>query len=155
MFKEKSISRFDNLFILITALIVWYSYAVLVGPVNIKNNKYVDIVSLTISSSAVLYVISFLSKKIKGVLASFLSAIGKDSFYIMGLHIIAYKPCTLLLNVLGYDLNIAQTQALSPDIFTFFIYTIGGVVLPLVFIYSIRVISRVPKSLINGIDKKI
>lgn len=140
------ISGFNNTFYFVLSLIVVYSFAVLVGPVNLKVNRYSDIILLTISSTAALYVISFISKRIKGLLSKVLAAIGKDSFYIMGLHIIAFKPCTLLLNVLGYDLNVAQTHAISPDIMSYLIYSIGGIVLPLVLIYTIRLTGTTVKN---------
>lgn len=134
---------FDNKFLFVLSLMIVYIFAIFHGSVQLNQNKFDNIVSLTISSVAALYAIAYISKKCKGRIAHLLSIIGRDSFYIMGLHLIAFKPCVLLLNLCGYKLNLAELLAPAPDIFCFILFVLGGTLLPLGFIYLFRSIKTV------------
>lgn len=129
---------FDNKFLLVISLIVFYSSAVLTGDVHLNRNEYRDIVSLTISSLSALYIIAFISKKCRGRLLSILSIIGRDSFYIMGLHFIAFKLGSIILNQFGSNKNLAVLNPNCNNMVEFIYYTICGVGFSLLAIFLFR-----------------
>jgi len=127
---------------LISAAVV-YACAVLGGPVSIAANRYDNIVSLTLSSLAALYVVAYLSHRISvsrllSPLGGILSEVGRDSFSIMALHLMAFKPCTILLNGWGQNLPLGQLTAPAHNAVTYLLYLIAGIVLPMAFIRLFR-----------------
>lgn len=121
---------FDNRFVFILCAIGLYSIAVLRSLVHMDGNE-TEIISLTISSVFALYVFSYIAKKCRGMLGMVLSFIGRESFYIMAFHFIAFKICSLLLNMIGYSMNIAQLSATSSNLFILIFYLVGGVFIPI------------------------
>ena len=117
---------------------VFYSYAVLHGGIHLNQNDFGDIGTLTLSACAALYVVAFIAKSVKGFAVRLLAWIGRDSFYIMALHFLAFKICSLILNMFGEDFNPALLEAPAYNAFLYFYYAIGGVFLPLLFIYLWR-----------------
>ena len=90
--------KFDNGFVAIISGLVAYHAATILGGANLAANEYSDMVTLTIVSCACLYVICYISKMIEATKAGLLMArIGKDSFYVMGLHFIGFKVFSLIL----------------------------------------------------------
>lgn len=127
---------------LISAAVV-YACAVLGGPVSIAANRYDNIVSLTLSSLAALYVVAYLSHRISvsrllSPLGGILSEVGRDSFSIMALHLMAFKPCTILLNGWGQNLPLGQLTAPAHNAVTYLLYLIAGIILPMAFIRLFR-----------------
>lgn len=105
------------------------------------SNQFSDVIELTVASSACLYVVCYLSKKIEkvGWLTSLLSAIGRDSFYVMGLHFFGFKIATLLFNVMGANLPLAKlVPSVGNNIGLFVVYVLFGVGIPVFLINSIR-----------------
>lgn len=126
--------KFDCWFMLAMSVMTFYSFAVLRGAVRLNHNVFDDVVSLTASTLSALYIVAFLSKKCKGWLAGMMAMIGRDSFYIMGLHFFVFKICSLLLNLLiGTQQNVAVLNPEVTNIFLYVYYAIGGVFIPLVF----------------------
>lgn len=126
------------------ALVAWHS-ATLRGGVNLVANDYSDVIVLTITSCACLYVVCYLSKKVERFnwIKKILSTVGKDSLYIMGFHFIGFKFATVLLNVCDYDANLADLiPNVGNNIFVFVIYTTSGVLIPVATIESYRIIKN-------------
>ncbi len=68
-----------------------------------------------------------------------LSLCGKDSFYIMGLHFVGFKLCTMLLNWLGGDKNLAVLQPQAENsILLLLCYLTFGILFPLAFMWLFR-----------------
>ena len=131
--------RFDNRFALIMSVIAFYSFAVLRGSVRLNHNAFDDLVSLTVSTLSALYIVAFWSKKCKGLFAKVMAVVGKDSFYIMGLHFLAFKICSLLLNeVAGTKQDVAVLNPQPPNMLYYVYYAVGGVFLPIVFMWGWR-----------------
>lgn len=134
--------KFDNPYLAMIALLIVYESSLLIGPVGLNRNKYADVLQLTVGSTAALYIICFLSKKIERYrIGKVLELCGKESFYIMGLHIVGFKLCTMFLMALGVvdgGLENVMTPKLGSDIILLIIYTLCGLFFPVGFIYIFR-----------------
>ncbi len=129
---------FENKYVFLMSIMVFYSYAVLHGEIHLNHNDFGDIGTLTLSACAALYIVAFVSKKLSGGVAKVLAWIGRDSFYIMALHFIAFKVLSLIINVFGISANPALLEAPASNLLLYFYYFIGGVFLPLLFIHLWR-----------------
>lgn len=110
------------------------------GSVALNTNKYDDVVMLTMSSLSFLYIICFFSKKVQDTYAGrVLSAVGKDSFYIMGLQFIGFKMGSIILISVGCDVALSSLRAPAGENFLLFVfYLFIGVFVPIVIIKTIR-----------------
>ena len=138
---QKQHISFDNGWIaLISGILAWHSGVMQGRGVGLAANEYQDVVTLTITSCACLYVICYLSKKIEhNIIGTVLRLVGKESFYIMGLHFLAFKALTGLLILCGYDRPIAELcPTVGGNIALFFLYFVCGVSLPVIFIVLFR-----------------
>ena len=138
MLNQKMKISFRNKFVFVLCIMIFYSYAVLHGGIHLNLNDFSDIGTLTLSSCSALYIIAFVSKKIEGKFNKILAWIGRDSFYIMALHFIAFKLCSIILNLWGSNFNPALLEAPAINLYLYFYFAIGGITLPLTFIYLWR-----------------
>lgn len=145
MVAQKLKLNFNNKYVAIGSLLLAWHSATMLGGVSLNSNSYTDVVSLTIASLACLYVICYFSKKMERTIGGrILSFIGTESFYIMGLHFIAFKIMALMLGQIGIEQNPAVLMPQTgTSILLLFIYLIGGVMLPLLFIYLLRLLKRI------------
>ena len=136
--------KFDNWFVLAVSIMSFYSFALLRGDVHLNRNEFDDALSLTISSFSALYIVCFISKKTKGWLAKGMAIIGKDSFYIMGLHFLTFKLGSCMLNaVFTEKLNPAELMAPAYNFLLYVYFVIIGVFGPLVLIWLWRMLMGV------------
>lgn len=140
MLFQKLHLKFDNGFVAVISGLVAYHAAIVLGGVNLAANEYSDVVTLTIVSCACLYVICYVSKMIEASKAGLLMAqIGKDSFYVMGLHFIGFKVFSLILITFGCNRALAELcPSVDSNIFMLFGYLIFGVGFPLLFMFLFR-----------------
>ncbi len=131
---------FTNPYICCLSAMILYHSATLWGGVSLNGNNYRDTMILTTTSVSAMYVICFFSKKLEGRWAgAFLSQCGKDSFYIMGLHFIGFKVCTLFLNGLGFNEKLsALTAPAGNSIGLLLAYLTFGMLFPLAFMWAFR-----------------
>lgn len=103
---------------------------------------------LTLSTSAALYFICYLSKKITtNMVGSFLARYGKESLHIMALHLVGFKIGIEVLNLLGADIEIANhIPKLSHRIDYIIILFLTGVLFPMAFIATFREIKSFVKT---------
>lgn len=136
--------KFDNNFAAVFCGLVVYHIATMQGGIVLNSNEYTDVLSLTISAVAALYVIAYLSKKIEnGAVGKALAWCGKESFYIMALHFVGFKLCTLLLSVFGVNLQLSSLLApADQNIWFTLLYLCFGVMFPLIFIVGFRWVKR-------------
>ena len=109
-------------------------------------NDFGDVIVLTVSTVACLYVVCFLSKMIEStrLLSKALAYIGMNSFYIMGLHFFGFKMATLALNVFGGNYSLANlVPPVGANFALFILYAICGVGFPLTVIFIIRLLKRI------------
>ena len=132
--------KFNNNLIAVFCGLIVYHMATTQSGIVLNINKYTDVLSLTISSVSALYVIAYLSKKIEnGAIGKALAWCGKESFYIMALHFVGFKLCTLILGVLGLKLQLSSLLAPADEnIGLTLLYLCFGVIFPLVFIVGFR-----------------
>lgn len=132
--------KFDNNWVAIFCGLVVYHIAAVEGGTMLNSNKYTDVLSLTASSVSALYVIAYLSKKIEnGAFGKALAWCGKESFYIMALHFVGFKLCTLMLGAVGFNLQLSSLLAPAREnVGLTVLYLFFGLVFPLVFIVGFR-----------------
>ncbi|MBR4326647.1 MAG: hypothetical protein IKP73_14095 [Bacteroidales bacterium] len=139
LLRKKWNIQFDNTFCFIVSLIAFYSFAVLRGDVSLNGNNYDDLLSLTLSTTSALYVVCFLAKKLRGVFANIIATVGRDSFWIMGLHLLAFKILAVILNLFGAEQNLAVLcPECKTNVLLLAYYLIGGVGLPIIIIFLFR-----------------
>ena len=142
---------FGSWFVLGISIICFYSFAVLRGDVHLNRNDFDDIVSLTASSFSALYIVCFVSKKCNGWFARLMEMIGRDSFYIMGLHFLAFKIGSAILNTfLGTNINPAELNGQGLNLILYVYYALIGVFMPLVMIRLWRLVKTL---LINTVSE--
>lgn len=143
---QKARLQFTNpIAALACGLIAWHS-ATCRGGVNLVSNDFGDVIVLTVTTIACLYVVCYLSKLIERtrVLSIALSDIGRNSFYIMGLHFFGFKIATLILNGFGGNYSLANlVPPVGANIALFFLYAFCGVGFPLVVVSIIRQLKRI------------
>lgn len=135
--------QFDNPYVCIAALLIMYESSLISGSIGLNHNHYHDVLQLTIGCMAALYVVCFISKKIERInIGKLLMLFGRESFYIMGLHIVGFHVCTLLLNSLGIvDGGLARqmTPAIGNNVALLLTYTAFGMFFPILFIKLFRI----------------
>lgn len=93
---------FNNGYFAIICTIIIFEVACMLGGVALNGNKYSDILQVIIAGPAALYLIMFMGKKIEHFqLGHILAYIGNNSFYVMALHFVGFKICTISLETVG------------------------------------------------------
>ena len=101
MYQKMKLS-FDNGYLAIIYGLIAFEVACMLGGVAL-NGKYKDILQLLVAAPAVLYIIMYIGKHIEAnVVGKAIAYIGKESFYVMALHFVGFKFCTLALQGIGY-----------------------------------------------------
>lgn len=114
LMKQKLNIGYDNWMMLIVALVIYAQCVILPHPhPSFPTNTFPDIVLPMAMSVAGLYIILFISKKIERVpiFARAISCVGRESLYIMALHIFGFFLCTKLIDAIGIgeELDMAGT----------------------------------------------
>ena len=129
-----------NKYMFFTSIFIVYTISIL--PYTISQN----LLSLTICTTAACYALCYLSILINQhckYLNRVLAFIGRDSFYIMAFHCFAFKVITLILNLFGYNQDLAILIAPTNDnICIYILYAAGGTIIPLFIIHLFRIIKR-------------
>lgn len=141
--------NYDNGFLVIVCLMISFEVVCMLGGVSLNGNNYADILQLIIVAPAILYCIMYLGKKIEHTaIGKGLAYIGYDSFYIMALHFVGFKICSIIVG--RFNLGGVQTD-LTPNVGNnlplFVIYLLFGVCFPLLFMYLFRKIKKFTKKL--------
>lgn len=130
--------KYNNLSALIFSIIIVSYYVVTDGSIALNNNRYSNIPQLVLSSVSVFYILAFIGNKFKKTkIIHLFSYCGSYSFWIMGLHFIAFKMCTSILAILHIDIipgRYLTTPPLRSDVVLLFVYLIVGLLLPIVMI---------------------
>lgn len=140
MYQKMKLS-FDNGYLAIICGLIAFEVACMLGGVALNGNEYKDILQLIVAAPAVLYIIMYIGKHIEtNVAGKAIAYVGKESFYVMALHFVGFKLCTLALQGIGY--RGASLSDLTPgvggDILLLFVYASFGVGFPLVFMWGFR-----------------
>lgn len=75
----------------------------------------------------------------KNVAVKAIAYVGKESFYVMALHFVGFKNCTLALQGIGMGANLSDlTPGVDGNILLLFVYSLFGVGFPLLFMGGFR-----------------
>lgn len=129
--------KFDNLLLLLVAFVIFIQYTVLTPSVALNGNKYKDVVFLIVSSVSALYVIGGISKKLSHTYSGrVIEYIGKESFWIMGFHMVGFHIFTLILTLFGLKFeHHFTTPQIGYNVFLLLGYVFCGVGVPLLIRY--------------------
>jgi len=152
LFQIKKV-KFDSLPIFLCAVILSWQNFLFNGNILLNDNKFHDLFHIAIGSTCALYVICFLSKKIEGsLLGNGIQIVGKKSFYIMGLHLLAFKDVTSILHEIDESVNLARLTPLTDNnALLIAIYLVAGVGLPIIFAYLWEFLYHMAASRIKAI----
>lgn len=124
--------EYNNPWVFAISIMVMYELACLFGEVSIAGGVYKDIVILIVGTVASLYVLAFIAKKIEcSIFGNIIAYCGRESFFIMALHLVGFKVATLLLNVFGGNKNLDELFSQADTFWEWILYTTCGVVFAL------------------------
>jgi fucose 4-O-acetylase-like acetyltransferase len=136
---------YNNGFIAVISLLLIYHLATMTSGIAFNSNVFDDIASFSIATLSCVYIICYACKKMAGnrIIRSILSYIGENSFYIMGLQFTGFHICTFILNLLGYNYNLAElTTPQIDNYWLLFLYMFMGVAMPLIIVEICRFLKR-------------
>lgn len=140
MYQKMKLS-FDNGYLAIACVLVVFEVACMLGGVALNGNEYKDILQLIVAAPTVLYIIMYIGNLIeKNRVGKAIAYVGNNSFYVMALHFVGFKLCTLGLNVVscgGASLT-DLTPNVENNVALLFLYAVFGVGFPLVFMWGFR-----------------
>ena len=134
--------KFDNIYLFVISVLVVYESSLLIGSIGLNHNGYKDVLQLTVGCTAALYAVCFIAKKLeKWRIGKVLELCGRESFYIMGLHIVGFKLCTMMLmsvGIINNGLENLMTPQIGNNVFLLIVYTLCGMFFPVAFMYGFR-----------------
>lgn len=138
--RNKLLLRFDNKYVCIASALLFYHGVTVIGWIAVGGNYYSDVISLTWMSVAALYVVCYISKQMEhNPVGCFLSCCGRNSFYIMALHLVGFKIGTYTLACVGVDRPLSALIAPAGNSFLLlFYYFLFGVFFSLAFMVVFR-----------------
>ena len=135
---------YDNKWMFVGCLFIFVQ-CILLGKVRITmaNNQYQDILQIVVGSSCLIYVWGYIAKRISdSYIGRFLALVGRESLYVMALHIVGFFICNSLLKVFGvfsiHSPHGMYTFDLNGNICLFLLYMFFAVGVPLLIIKGIR-----------------
>lgn len=135
--------KFDNVLILLIACIIAIQSIIFDGgQITLASNHYHDMLQLDMGCASVLYIIAFVAKRFESsFVAKGFAYLGKDSLYIMALHILGFFCCNTLLAHMGiFDHNTHSyyTYEISGSPFIVLAYLAFGLTVPVIIINIYR-----------------
>lgn len=103
MYQKMKLS-FDNGYLAIACGLIAFEVACMLGGVALNGNEYKDILQLLVAAPAVLYIIMYIGKRIENnIVGKAIAYVGNNSFYVMALHFVGFKFCTLSLKSINHS----------------------------------------------------
>ena len=145
---NSSYKSFNNKCIFVISLVILLSYTYTIGAapgmlIGMIVNEYPDIITLLVGTLAGVYFICYLSCYLEhSVLGVILAHCGKESFYLMALHIMFIRLLAILLSkypVCGISID---DFTFNTNFIGFFILFFGSIVLTFISITLVRRIKR-------------
>ena len=145
LINQKLKLKFNNPWIMIASVLTFAGSIVIHNNINVNlaNNQYPDVITLVAVSCCFLYFVGFFAKTIENsILGNALAYIGRDSLYIMALHIMGLFACNSILLKCGVFSSASShgmyTYLLDGNIWLLLIYTVFGVSVPLLMMFVFR-----------------
>lgn len=138
---QKTKLSFDNGFVMVVCTLIVFEVACMLGGVSLNGNEYKDVLQLIVAAPATLYIIMYTGKHIEHLrVGKFLAYIGNNSFYVMALHFVGFKLCTMTLDAIGFrGGNIGElTPNIGSNALLLLLYALFGVGGPLMFMWGFR-----------------
>jgi fucose 4-O-acetylase-like acetyltransferase len=148
------LDNFENPWILIICVVIFYQYNLFDGGMALNQNHFHDIVQLIVGAWTAMYIIAYVAIKIqKTLFGKLLALIGKESFWVMALHIFGFHVATLILCYVGVFKNVAP-HFTTPDLNTnigllfyyLFVAILTSLLIPVIFrkikLYTLRIIQK-------------
>lgn len=135
---------FDNTFYFIISCLIFVSVVFLQKElITMARNKYQDILQLCVGGGTLLYIWGYIAKRIVSTwVGKLLALIGRESLYVMALHIVGFFICNSLMEMLGVfqqgDPKGMYTYQMQGNILIFVCYTSFAICFPLTAIMLIR-----------------
>lgn len=137
---------YNNLCVFIISLLLMYEIASIYGCVSLAHDVYSDLVILTVATLSSLYVLGYIAKKIQNTLVGrALRICGNESYYIMALHLLGFKFASMFLNTLGMSKPLDSSYSPASCLGEWILYTLFGVVIPIMISISIKKIQYILK----------
>lgn len=140
--------KFDNLVVFLICLL-FFIQCVLLQHITIvlAKNCYQDLFQLCIGSCCAVYVLGYSAKKIENTLiGDFLSLLGRESLYLMALHIFGFFICSSVLWKVGLvsanGSHGMYTYCREGNWGVLFLYVLFGLFVPLTTVFVIRQIKK-------------
>ena len=157
LLKQRAKLNFNNWIIMIIAVAIYLQYSLLPHSHLSFHYKFPDLIFPLALGIAALYVILFISKKLERIsfLSGALSYVGRNSLYIMALHIFGFFLCTRLMDTLRLSENLSMADSLytykiGSNFLLWLLYLAFGVGVPLIIIKLFRVGKTLVSSKIKG-----
>lgn len=137
---------YDNKWMFAGSLLIFIQ-CILLGKVHITmaNNQYQDILQIVIGSSSLIYIWGYIGKRIsKTLVGRFLALIGRESLYVMALHILGFFMCNSLLKSMSVFTSDSPhglyTYDMNGNLLIFLFYMVFAIGVPLLIISGFRVV---------------
>lgn len=141
MVKQKLHIEYDSPWMFLVCFILFVQCFVLQHVrLTMAKNDFQDTEWLVLGSLAVIYVYTYMVKRIENtIFVRCISRIGKDSFYVMALHILGFFCCNSLLVALGvFEVTSEKglyTFVYGSNFLIFFLYTMFGIGVPFLVVF--------------------
>lgn len=137
---------YDNKWMFLGSLLIFIQ-CILLGKVSVKmaNNQYQDILQIVIGSSSLIYIWGYIGKRIsKTFVGRFLALVGRESLYVMALHILGFFMCDSLLKSMDVFTSDSShglyTYKMNGNVLLFLLYMAFAIGVPLLVIKVFRLI---------------
>lgn len=136
--------EFNRISLAVLSLLTLIGICICSSHMALITNSYSNIFQLTMAGLSALYLISYVSKKMEHSLAGRVIAyIGKNSYHIMALHLLAINLFVYVLNVsLETSYPICKLGSEASTFAEALVFTIMGILLPVAFIAVLKSISK-------------
>jgi fucose 4-O-acetylase-like acetyltransferase len=135
---------YDNGFVFMASLLLMYEMCSIYGEVSLSEDIYADCTVLTLGTLCSLYVLCYIAKKIENTkIGDFFAMCGRESYYIMALHLLGFKVGTMLLSTFGYEKPWDELFSQADNLFEWILYIITSVLFSLFVAYIIKFIKNI------------
>lgn len=136
--------KYDKLWALAIAVITFvFCNIIQTEHMVLAHNQYQDLLHLVVGSTAAIYIIGYIGRKIEdNIVGRFLALMGKESLYLMAFHIIGFFLCNSLMKKIGVfgpeDKTGLYTYNIGDNYLLLFLYVACGISTSFALLYAWR-----------------
>lgn len=126
--------EFNNKFVFVGALALLLHHFAQGFKISLVDNDYPDVVTLVTIPTSAIYIMAFIFKKTAmGLAGKIIKHVGKESFWIMGLHMIGFHVFTSLMESFGFQFgHHFTTPQIGHNIVMLVGYFTFGIIVPII-----------------------